>query len=183
MNWKSLLLLTLSTVSVWGSVPILYSSTAMTPAIAQNTSKKAKYQTFVSPKNYSISYPQGWFVRKVSEDLTYITNRQLGGAGEFPDGFIKTDVEIINEKYQNVLTQALSSPKEDHSRILKKQNVKVDGKNAIRIWATTRDGEMLLTLLPYKKNQTVSIATFYTKVDSNNTQVMERLHSSFKSLN
>jgi hypothetical protein len=185
MNWKSLLGTTLSAVSLWGILPILYSSAAIQPAVAQNTSVNinTKFKTFVEAKRYSISYPQGWFVRRESRDLTYISNRKIGGAGEFPDGFIKTEVEIVNQKFPNALTTNVSLPKEDGSRLVKKQNIKVDGKNAVRLWFTGREGEMLITLLPYKQNQTTSIVSFYTKNSSKITPTIQYLHSSFKSLN
>ncbi len=114
-----------------------------------------------------------------------ITNRKISdtGGGRFPDYLIKTDLTILDEKFQIALNKIASPPKEDGARLIKRENAKVDGKNAVRLWFTGKEGEMLITLLPYKQNKTAYIITFYTKNNSKIAPTIERMHLSFKSLN
>lgn len=188
MNWN-FLAATLSTVCLWGIAPILYSKAPIQPAVAQNINvyTNTKFQTFIAKKLYSIAYPQGWFLAKSGQDFTYIfiTNRKIPdtGGGRFPDYLIKTDLTILDEKFQVALNRIASSPKEDRTKLIKTENAKVDGKNAVRLWFTGREGDMLITLLPYKQNKTAYIVTFYTKNNSKITPTIQKMHSSFKSLN
>lgn len=188
MNWKALTATTLSTVSLLGIAPIFYSLKSES-AVAQNinVSTNTKFQTFVAKKLYSIAYPQGWFLTKSDRDFTYIfiTNRKIpstGGDG-FPDYLVKTDLTILDEKFPAALNRTASSPSYDGEKLVKRANIKIDGKNAVRLWFTGIEGETLITLLPYKQSKTAYIATFYAKTNSKITPTIERIHSSFKSLN
>jgi hypothetical protein len=92
-------------------------------------------------------------------------------------------VQILEENFQSVLSREPSSFIEEGYRIIKRANVRIDGKNAVRLWFTDSDVEILMTLLPYKRNQTAYMITFYTKNNSHLLPLIERMHSSFKSLN
>ncbi|MBD2504095.1 PsbP-related protein [Anabaena azotica] len=150
-----------------------------------SASANNKFKTFVEKQTYSIAYPQNWFVTRSWRNLVHITNRRLPktGDGSFPDYLIKTDVQILEENFQSVLTRESSSPSPDGDRLIKRESLKIDGKNAVRLWFTGEGTEMLLTLLPYKGNKTAYMITFYTKNNSHFLPLIERMHSSFKSLN
>ncbi|MBD2443107.1 hypothetical protein H6G25_07820 [Dolichospermum sp. FACHB-1091] len=148
-----------------------------------SASANTKFKTFVEKRTYSIAYPQNWFVRRIWRNLAHITNRRIpetGGDG-IPDYLIKTDVQIIEENFQ-AFSRELSSFIEG-SRIIKRENVRIDGKNAVRLWLTDSENETLLTFLPYKRNKTAYMITFYIKNNSHLLPLIERMHSSFKSLN
>lgn len=150
-----------------------------------SASANPKFKTFVEKRTYSIAYPQNWFVRRVWKYLAHITNGRIPetGDGTFPDYFIKTDVAILEENFQSVLSREPSSFLEEGYRIIKRENLKIDGKNALRLWFTGEETEILMTLLPYRGNKTAYIITFYTKNNSRFLALFERIHSSFKSLN
>ncbi|GCL36827.1 hypothetical protein SR1949_19330 [Sphaerospermopsis reniformis] len=151
-----------------------------------SASANTKFKTFVEKRTYSIAYPQNWFVRREWKYLAHITNRRMpetGGDFGIPDYLIKTDVQIIEENFQSVLSREPSSFIEEGYRIIKRANVRIDGKNAVRLWLTDSEGETLMTLLPYKRNKTACMITFYTKNNSHLLPLIERMHSSFKSLN
>ncbi len=148
-----------------------------------SASANTKFKTFVEKRTYSIAYPQNWFVKRAWKYLAHITNRRMpetGGDG-IPDYLIKTDVQIIEENFQ-AFSRELSSFIEG-SRIIKRESVRIDGKNAVRLWSTDSENETLVTLLPYKPNKTVYMTTYYTKNNSHLLPLIERMHSSFKSLN
>jgi hypothetical protein len=147
-----------------------------------SASANTKFKTFVEKRTYSIAYPQNWFVKRAWKYEAYITNRKMPEIGHdgIPDYFIKTDVAIIGENFQ-AFSRELSSFK--GSRIIKRANVRIDGKNAVRLWHTDSEYETLVTLLPYKPNKTAFMITFYTKNNSHLLPLIERMHSSFKSLN
>jgi hypothetical protein len=149
-----------------------------------SASANTKFKTFVEKRTYSIAYPQNWFVRRAWKDLAHITNRRMRETGDetFPDYFIKTDVAILEENFQSVLARE-SSRSSDGYRLIKRENLKIDGKNAVRLWFTSEETEILMTLLPYRGNKTAYIITFYTKNNSRFLALFERIHSSFKSLN
>ena len=142
-----------------------------------------KFKTFVEKRTYSIAYPQGWFIQREHRDLAIITNRRLPKTGDhtFPNYLIKTDVQITEENFQSVLTRS-SSDTEDGERLIKRGNVRIDGKNAVRLWFKNDDIEMLLTLIPYTRSKTAYLITFYSKNNSHLLPLIERMHSSFKSL-
>jgi hypothetical protein len=144
-----------------------------------SASANTKFKTFVEKRTYSIAYPQNWFVKRVWKYSAHITNRRMPEIGHdgIPDYFIKTDVEIV-EKNSRELSSSIEG-----SKIIKKANVRIDGKNAVRLWLTDSEGETLLTFLPYRPNKTVYMITFYTKNNSHLLPLIERIHSSFKSLN
>ncbi|MBW4599766.1 MAG: hypothetical protein KME29_09155 [Calothrix sp. FI2-JRJ7] len=179
-------LITLSlAISLLGAAPIFNLTSGMLPVVAQNqpTSTNTKFQTFVEKGRYSIQYPQNWFIRRESKDLLFISNRKIPvvGGGAFPNYFIKTDVQIENGSLQEKIS-TLDSNREPGERLVKKRNVKVDGKNAVRLWYSGGETEMILTLLPYKQTKTVSIVSFYTTNNAKLVPTLERIHSSFKSL-
>ncbi|KAB8332988.1 hypothetical protein SD80_014020 [Scytonema tolypothrichoides VB-61278] len=162
-------------------------TTRLNPSTAktyQANSVIAKFQTYVENKLYSISYPLEWFITRSHRELAYITNHKMTTTGEggFPADFIKTDVQIISENFQTSFTQHLTFSKEDGERLVKKENIKIDGKNAVRLWYSGGETETVMTLLPYKDNNTVCIATFYTTNYSNYIPIIEKMHSSFKVL-
>lgn len=162
-------------------------STRRNPSTAttyQGNSVLAKFKTYVENKVYSISYPLEWFITRSHRELAYITNQKMTTTGEggFPPDFIKTDVQIISENFQTSFTQHLTFSQEDGDRLVKKENMKIDGKNAVRLWYSGGETETVMTLLPYKDNNTVCIATFYTTNNSNYIPVIEKMHSSFKVL-
>ncbi|MGB3204300.1 MAG: PsbP-related protein [Crinalium sp.] len=148
-----------------------------------SASANNKFKTFVEKRTYSIAYPQGWFLKRSHRDLAIITNRRLPKTGDhtFPNYLIKTDVQITEENFQSVLTRS-SSDTENGERLIKKENVRIDGKNAVRLWFTNNDIEMLLTLIPYTRSKTAYLITFYSKNNSHLLPLIERMHSSFKSL-
>lgn len=150
-----------------------------------SASANTKFKTFVEKRTYSIAYPQNWFVKRVWRNLAHITNRRMpetGGDFGVTDYYlIKTDMQIIEENFQ-AFSRELSSFIEG-SRIIKRANVRIDGKNAVRLWLTDSEGETLLTFLPYKPSKTAYMITFYTKNNSHLLPLIERMHSSFKSLN
>lgn len=175
------------TVGLLGAAPVLYLTLDILPAASQNrpVSTNTKFRTFVEKGKYSIAYPQGWFALRANKNLSYITNRKIpkvGGEG-FPNYFIKTDVQIENENFQQMLARYNSSNQPDGERLIKKERVKVDGKNAVRFWFTGGETEVLITIFPYKQDQTVYLASFYTANNSKLTPILEIIHSSFKSLN
>ena len=90
-------------------------------------------------------------------------------------------MQIIEENFQ-AFSRKLPSFIEG-SRIIKRENVRIEGKNAVRLWLTDSEGETLLTFLPYKPNKKAYMITFYTKNNSHLLPLIERMHSSFKSLN
>ncbi|WP_104388436.1 PsbP-related protein [Cuspidothrix issatschenkoi] len=147
-----------------------------------SASANTKFKTFVEKRTYSIAYPQNWFVKRAWKYEAYITNRRMPEIGHdgIPDYFIKTDVAIVEENFQ-----AFSRDFIEGSRIIKRANVRIDGKNAVRLWRTDSENEtlVLVTLLPYKPNKTVYMTTYYTKNNSHLLPLIERMHSSFKSLN
>jgi hypothetical protein len=155
-----------------------------TDRASQVNSVIAKFQTYVENKVYSISYPLEWFITRSHRELAYITNQKMTttGGGGFPPDFIKTDVQIISENFQTSFTQHLTFSTEDGDRLVKKENMIINGKHAVRLWYTGGETETMMTLLPYKDNYTVCIATFYTRNNSNYIPVIEKMHSSFKVL-
>ena len=150
-----------------------------------SASANTKFKTFVEKRTYSIAYPQNWFVRRAWRNLAHITNLRMPetGDGTFPSHLIKTDVQIIEENFQSILTRESSSPSADGSILIKRENLKIDNQNAVRLWFTDSEGEILMTLLPYKRNKTAYMITFYRKNNSHLLPLIERMHSSFKSLN
>lgn len=164
----------------------LYALTDITPAVAQNRSRNisAKFQVHIEPNTYSISYPQTWFVTRERKELTYITNKKIPkiGGGGFPDDLVKTDVEIISESFQKQLNLLTSSAREDGEKLVKRENIKVNGKSAVRLWFTGGETEAIITILPYKENQTAYIASFYTISNPKSIPIIETIHSSFKIL-
>ena len=150
-----------------------------------SASANTKFKTFVEKRTYSIAYPQNWFVRRIWKYLTHITNGRMPetGDGTFPSHFIKTDVQIIEENFQSILTKESSSPSADGSILIKRENLKIDNQNAVRLWFTNSEEKTLMTLLPYKRNKTAYMITFYTKNNSHLLPLIERMHSSFQSLN
>lgn len=177
----------LLTITLLGAAPILYLTSGILSVNAQNQprSPNIKFGTFVEKGKYSIAYPQGWFVERANKDLLYITNRKMPkvGGGGFPDYFVKTDVQIENENFQNILARYNSSNRQDSERLIKRERFKIDGKNAVRFWFTGGETEVLITIFPYKQSKTVYLASFYTANNSKVTPILERIHSSFKSLN
>ncbi|MFM6003875.1 MAG: PsbP-related protein, partial [Sphaerospermopsis kisseleviana] len=138
-----------------------------------SASANTKFKTFVEKRTYSIAYPQNWFVKRAWKYLAHITNRRMpetGGDG-IPDYLIKTDVQIIEENFQ-AFSRELSSFIEG-SRIIKRESVRIDGKNAVRLWSTDSENETLVTLLPYKPNKTVYMTTYYTKNNSHLLPLIE----------
>lgn len=180
-----LITLSLTMISLLGVAPVFNLTSGILPVAAQNqpTSTNIKFQTFVEKGRYSIQYPQNWFTIRESKDLLFISNRKIPavGGGAFPTYFIKTDVQIENGNLQDKIS-TLNSNREPNERLIKKQNVKIDGKNAVRLWYSGGETEMILTLLPYKQNQIVSLTSFYTANNAKLVPTLERIHSSFKSL-
>ncbi|MBW4591557.1 MAG: hypothetical protein KME46_01180 [Brasilonema angustatum HA4187-MV1] len=151
---------------------------------SQINSVFTNFQTYVENKVYSISYPLGWFFTRSCSELAYITNLKMAirGGGKIPQNFIKTDVQIISEKIQTTFTENLSYSEENGERLVKKENINVDGKNGMRMWYSSGETETMITLLPYKDNNTACITTFYTRNNSNYIPIFEKIHSSFKVL-
>ena len=162
-------------------------TTRLNPSTA--TASKANlvftnFQTYVENKVYSISYPLGWFFTRSCSELAYITNRKMAitNGESMPENFIKTDVQIVLEKMHKTFTQNLTFSEQNGERLVKKENIEVNGKNGMRLWYSGGVTKTIITLLPYKDNNTACITTFYTTNNSNYIPIIEKIHSSFKVL-
>lgn len=165
-------------------LPLLPSSK---PVTAQNV---AKFKTFKLPNEFSISYPNGWFIQHTTNppnttprELLIITNQKLPqiGGDELPVYLIKTDIQINPGSFENQIKQTIQSLKDSGHKLLRTGKTVVGGKDAFRIWISDPEGPSILTLVRYGNKETVSIISFYSTQNKSAIPIIQRLHGSFRS--
>jgi hypothetical protein len=160
------------------------------------SSSQRKQQTFVLPREFSISHPTGWFVQHTRNEpgsdprelviITSLKPPKTGEGGVFPINLIKTDIYIEQGGYQSHLQRMMSSIGKDGmgptpSKITKQGKVVVGGREGYRWWLSNPDGDSIVTLVRYRENETVEIASFYNSKNSAAPAIVQRIHDSFRS--
>lgn len=142
MRHKLATILAVSGFGVLGLFPLISGADRLPAAVAQAT---GQYQTFVLPYDFSILYPPGWYVNEgASRNLVVITSYRPGlrGVGRPTTTdliqAVKTDVLLRSGGYQTVINQFLTDTEAGGGRVVRRANLTIDGRPALRLWTTYR---------------------------------------------
>ncbi|HEY9876736.1 MAG TPA: PsbP-related protein [Candidatus Obscuribacterales bacterium] len=171
----------ISTVTLLLILPLSYPNTGIQSSVAQAV---RRFQTYTSPKLFSIQYPSNWFVNATNRRYVIITNYkpQVGG-GEAPANYMKTDITFMPGSLETAVSQSIASTRKNFDKILKRETITVAGREAVRIWITGSGFDFpdtIVTYVRYTNKETATMATFYTKSNSSAVDIIKRIHGSFR---
>ena len=159
---------------------------------ASTMPQTTRLTTYVVPDEFSIQHPTGWFVERtvaqpdqIPRQIIVIQNLQPPKATSIlmpPPNLIKTVIRIERDSFETVANQVISGIGMDGGTLTRKGRLSVGGREALRLWATNvyLGHEGIVTLVPYRNNETAFIASYYDKSNSTAIRVIQTMHWSFR---
>ena len=143
------------------------------------------FTRYVSPGMFAIDYPIEWYIKDEESDYVSIWNQPPSRSSTFPSGFVKTDIYIRPDSFEEVVRDARAEAAERESTSLTGlEDLIIDGQDAFR--AFYEDGEngegAMITLIRYSESQTAQIVSYYKSGESANLEDIQRMHQSFRVL-
>ncbi len=184
MKPKQLVLALLTTSTFLGVIPLSHPIIGIKASSAQT---QTQFVTFTQPNFFSIQHPSGWSVDKTASNYVMIWSRQpsSSGGGKAPTDLIKTDISLTDGSLETVVKREIASSQSNNSRVKRRRNLTINGRNAVRIDLTGGGfafPDTVLTLIRYNNKRTVLIASYYTASNSTASATIERVHGSFRLL-
>ncbi|MBE9151305.1 MULTISPECIES: PsbP-related protein [unclassified Coleofasciculus] len=174
----------LSVTALVGVVPLASPIAGVVPVVAQ---PGANFVTYTEPNFFSVAHPSGWAVERVNENYITLWSRRPSepGGGQAPPNLIKTDITIVNGSLETAVEGAIATSKEGDSTLTRRGNLKIGGRDAVRIWLTGSSFDFpdtILSFVRYTDNQTISITSYYTASNPTAVDTIQRIHWSFRLL-
>ncbi|MBE9192183.1 hypothetical protein IQ230_17855 [Gloeocapsopsis crepidinum LEGE 06123] len=177
-----LILLGLATIAGLGVI-FLFQIIIHNKLLPDQTSQiNPQWQTYAERNTYTIQYPTNWFVERLRRELVIIMRLPpaKNGIGKFPPDLIKTDVRIEPSSFEFLTNQMLNSEVEV-SQISRKEQPKIHSREALTLWVSDRFGaNSVLTIIRYKSNETIYIASFYAAENTAAPNIIQNIHGSLR---
>lgn len=161
-------------------VAVFHIQTNTKPLPKQSIQINPQWHIYTETNTYSIQYPPNWIVERSRRELVMIMSQPpvQNGTGKFPRYLIKTDIRIEPSSFESLANQ-ISNP--EMEQINRKEQPKIDGREALRLWMSDRFGaNSVVTLVRYQPNETIYIASFYTADNTAAPQIIQNLHGSLR---
>ncbi|MEM9164052.1 MAG: PsbP-related protein [Cyanobacteria bacterium P01_F01_bin.4] len=146
------------------------------------------YSRYTRSGQYSIEFPDGAYLKDLGNDYLIITNYSPRSGGCcFQPGDLKTDISIQSMPFETALQNAILTPDEigDGSQQVRQVTLTIDGRDALRTWATGGDNgaDSVSTIVRLSATETVFITSFSATGDDSMQGPIETIHNSFQALN
>jgi hypothetical protein len=157
--WKILLALS-TVVTITLPATIIVSNPA--PASAQTQKSQLKTHTI---GNISFQVPSSWADQSNSETIIIYNKRPpKWGGGMAPKGMIKLATSVMNQSLEAAIKP---NPRGMTNTIQKTERLKINGKKAVRIYATSDEGDFVGSVATYvtkSTKETLVLITFYQDI-------------------
>ncbi|MFM7407909.1 MAG: hypothetical protein ACKO3K_14960 [Cuspidothrix sp.] len=167
--------------------PIVYQTIHISKTTAQTNSKNTRqntseFTTYILNRIISITYPSKWLFFKADGNYIYLTNRQPKLAVPWPYDFIKTDITIEEAALQSKLGDYTNTSLGMEKDILKVEKMRINNRDAYRIWSTDGETNIISTLVYVSANRTASVNTFHNPSNTKILPTVYRIHNSLNVL-
>ncbi|MGK7934533.1 MAG: PsbP-related protein [Xenococcaceae cyanobacterium] len=154
-----------------------------------NTYAKAEinFESHTIINKFSVLIPATWHAKTQSstDDFFVLTNYEMDDNDSISPNSIKTEVIFIGEPLDVILGNHVRAIKYSKENIIKQENIIIDGQSAIRVWYQGNGmgfPNTISSYIPYDRQQTVIIRSYYNPKNPLAVDTIERVHWSFKNL-
>ncbi|MDB9515280.1 hypothetical protein PN499_29185 [Kamptonema animale CS-326] len=188
---KLQLLILATGVIFLGVIPHLLLTTAFSASLAESTAiTQARFQRHQVYNEFSFESPSNWIVTTPSRDdmtrgaAVMIANFSLSssGHGSLLPAQLKTDIYLLSSSFETNVNQAVSLNNSGIGTIVKKESLKINGREALRLWGTdAMEGlPVLTTFIRHTNNRTIRIDSYYSANNVEGIHLLETFHNSLK---
>lgn len=158
---------------------------ASSPSAPASGEARPGFRLYRHRNNYSIEYPENWFVDTASSSnlLTIWSqppSRQSGGA--FSGDIVKIEIRIDARPFNtNRIVREIGQRPD--AQITRQGDITIGGQRALRIWSEDQHSRSISSYIEYSSNQTVEIHSYYGYGDDSWIETIQDIHWSFRKLN